>query len=309
MSVSVIISAYNGENYLAEAIESVLAQTRSDWEIVVADDGSSDATGAIAEDYARRDPRIRVVHRANGGIAAARNSGLAHANPSFEYVAVLDHDDFLEPDCLETLVGALDRHPRAVGAHGLRRNVDSKRRPLRRNGSEVWPSVRWSIEGNWLVKMPESAPTTFAMLAYRNVITINGVMVRRDALEHAGRFDPRATMAEDWDLWLRMALLGDFVFVNRVVCGYRYHDSNITRDRERMRGHEDAVRSRIYASRELNDAQRRLIVLGYRFHELHRCRDRLRFAKRILPRSGVSGAARKVGQAAVHFSKFLGGTP
>src|SRR2546421_13123372 len=102
--VSVVIPVYNGERYLAEAIESVLAQTICTWELVIVDDGSADGTPGVAQRYAGRDARIRVVRQANGGVAAARNRGMQETDPSSEYVIFLDHDDVWEIDALETLL-------------------------------------------------------------------------------------------------------------------------------------------------------------------------------------------------------------
>src|SRR5579883_1725222 len=111
MRVSVVIPTYNGEKYLAQTIESVLAQTLRDWELIIVDDGSQDNSPGIACDYAREEPRIRVVRQSNQGIAGARNRGLAESRPDAEFVAYLDHDDLWMPDALEAMVAAAERCP------------------------------------------------------------------------------------------------------------------------------------------------------------------------------------------------------
>lgn len=99
--ISVIIPAYNNEADIAAAIDSVLAQSYPAWELIVVNDGSADGTGAICDDYAARDSRIRVIHKKNAGVSAARNTGLSMMEGAF--VTFLDGDDELTPDGLENL--------------------------------------------------------------------------------------------------------------------------------------------------------------------------------------------------------------
>lgn len=100
--VSVVIPVYNVEKYLAECVDSVLGQSYQDYEIILVDDGSPDNCPAICDSYAARDPRVRVIHRENGGLSAARNTGLAAARG--EYIYFLDSDDYIEPTALADLV-------------------------------------------------------------------------------------------------------------------------------------------------------------------------------------------------------------
>jgi glycosyltransferase involved in cell wall biosynthesis len=94
-TVSVITPAFNAAPYVRETLDSVLAQTFTDFEVIVVDDGSTDETAAIVDWYAQRDPRVRVVRQANRGIAAARNTAIAHARGRF--LALLDSDDLWFP--------------------------------------------------------------------------------------------------------------------------------------------------------------------------------------------------------------------
>lgn len=97
--VSIITPCYNGERFIAETLDSVLGQTYAQWELFVVDDGSTDRTAAIAEAYAAKDSRIRVLRQKNAGTACARNRALREANG--RYIALLDADDVWEPDFLE----------------------------------------------------------------------------------------------------------------------------------------------------------------------------------------------------------------
>jgi len=118
MSVSVVIPACNAAIHLRETIESVLVQTFTDWELVIVDDGSTDATYRVASRFARRDSRIRVVRQPNAGLSAARNSGYAVTDAASRHVVFLDSDDVWTQDALEVLVAALDARPEAAAANG-----------------------------------------------------------------------------------------------------------------------------------------------------------------------------------------------
>ncbi len=100
--VSVIVAAYNSEKYLGRCLDSILAQTMEKWECIVVDDGSTDQTGVIAEQYASKDPRFRVIHQTNAGVARARQTGLDAARGT--YMIHADSDDWVDADMLETMV-------------------------------------------------------------------------------------------------------------------------------------------------------------------------------------------------------------
>jgi CDP-glycerol glycerophosphotransferase len=104
--ISVVVPVYNVEAYLADCLDSVLAQTVGDLEVVLVDDGSTDGSAGIAEAYAARDPRFRLVRQENGGLSKARNTGIDAATGDF--LAFLDSDDLLPPDAYERLLGALE---------------------------------------------------------------------------------------------------------------------------------------------------------------------------------------------------------
>ena len=97
--VSIIVPIYNSEKYLRPCIESLCNQSHADIEIILVDDGSSDSSGAICDDFANKDPRIKVVHKQNGGVSAARNDGLDMA--CGKYIMFVDSDDFLHPQAME----------------------------------------------------------------------------------------------------------------------------------------------------------------------------------------------------------------
>lgn len=100
-SISVVMPIYNVEAYLKECLDSILAQTFLDFEVLAVDDGSKDSSGAILDEYAAKDPRIKPIHQVNAGAGAARNNGMAQAQG--KYLIFLDSDDFFEPDMFEKM--------------------------------------------------------------------------------------------------------------------------------------------------------------------------------------------------------------
>lgn len=105
--ISVIVPIYNVEKYLPRALDSILSQTHKEWEAILVDDGSTDGSGSIAEEYARSDGRFKVVHKPNGGLSDARNAGMECI--SGEYLLFLDADDFLHPQLMELCMEAMLR--------------------------------------------------------------------------------------------------------------------------------------------------------------------------------------------------------
>jgi len=121
-SISIIIPAYNVAGYIEICLESVLAQTYTDFEVIVVDDGSTDATGDIADSYARSDSRVKTIHQPNGGVSAARNAGIEAA--SGEFFLFFDGDDFVERRACEELVSAIREKEADVLIYGYYRYRD-----------------------------------------------------------------------------------------------------------------------------------------------------------------------------------------
>lgn len=108
MKVSIVIPVYNVESYLHECLDSVIGQTYHDWEVLLIDDGSTDSSGNICDEYAAQYENIRVVHQKNGGLSDARNTGLNYS--SGEYIYFLDSDDYIVPEAIEHLVDNIERN-------------------------------------------------------------------------------------------------------------------------------------------------------------------------------------------------------
>ena len=112
--ISIIVPVYNTELYLRECIESILRQSFMNFEVLLVDDGSTDASGSICEDYAAKDTRIRVFHQTNQGVTAARKCGILHSNG--EYLCFVDSDDTITSDALAILMEPLQRDIRDIDA-------------------------------------------------------------------------------------------------------------------------------------------------------------------------------------------------
>ena len=226
--VSVITPVFNGERFIAEAIDSVLAQTLRDWELIVVDDGSTDATPVILAGFA--DPRIRVIRQENGGEACARNTALDAATGKF--IAFLDADDLYLPDGLAAMVGFLEGHPQfdVVYSDGIMCDQDKK--PLMQL-SDIRPYI---VEGDILCHLVVS-----------NVVTVPVcTAVNRAAIEASNtRFDLSLVMGPDWDFWIRLARFAQFGYLDRLTCMYRVHATNISKTAGAKRRRDDLVRVRL----------------------------------------------------------------
>lgn len=186
--VSVVIPTFNADVTLSDTLDSVVRQSRVDWEAVVVDDGSADGTLDLALRRSRQDPRIRVFGQEHQGASGARNAGVALARAP--WLVFLDSDDWLAPEHLDRLLTALEATPEAAVAYcGYVR--------VRRDGSTITRS--WH---------PEIAERPFEVFAQRNAAAIHSVMVRRDLVLDVGGFDMNLTTCEEWDLWQRIARTG-----------------------------------------------------------------------------------------------------
>lgn len=225
LTVSVIIPAYNQGHFLAEAVNSVLAQTYPHVEVIVVDDGSTDDTAVVARSFT--DPRVRYVYKQNGGLSSARNEGLRHAQG--QYISYLDSDDCFLPEKLAMLVGEMDAHS-AVGF------VAGQAIPVDEHGRHVGK------------KFDTPLPTDTKQLLLGNPLHVGSVLVRRDWQEKVGFFDETLRSYEDWDMWLRLAQAGcQMRYVPQPVSLYRFHTAQMTRDGRQMTTATFAVLDKLFA--------------------------------------------------------------
>ncbi len=200
--ISVIIPAYNAERTILETIASVQAQTFSDFEIIVINDGSTDTT--LAQLGTVRDSRLRVCSFENGGLATARNRGIKEATG--DYIAFLDADDLWMPQKLECQIEALQSYPEAGVAYS-------------------WTTCMREEEGETLFFKGPTAPFTgnvYPQLLLHNFVGSGScILATRPAIESVGEFDALPKGSEDWDYYLRLAAQWPFTVVPEYHILYR----------------------------------------------------------------------------------------
>ncbi len=209
--VSVIIPTFNRADLLPEAMRSVLAQTMSDLELIVVDDGSTDDTAAAVAPFLAADARVQYRPQANQGVSAARNDGVRAAQG--EYLAFLDSDDRYIPEALATHLARFAQQPDLGLTVAGYAYVNS-------TGQALGQRAPW-LEGGGL----DLAGWLF------NCYGIPGaVLVRRAWFERVGGFNPDLTMSEDWSLFLQLAAQGcPMAWVRTATCLYRLHAGNTIR--------------------------------------------------------------------------------
>ena len=214
-AVSVVMAVFNGAETLARAVGSVQRQSFSDWELVIVDDGSTDASAAILADFTSADPRIRVLKQpCNTGVCAARNQGIAAATG--RAVLFLDADDWIADHAITTLFDVFDAHPDCCAVYGRYARVTP-------NGENVLAPFA-----------PLLTQDAVACFAHRCPVTINSVLVRRQSISEIDGFGALEA-CEDWDLWARLADTGArFVGTDAVVAYYAMRQESLSGQYHRM---------------------------------------------------------------------------
>ena len=206
--VSIIIPAYNAQKYITDSIRSVLAQTYPNWELIVVDDGSTDQTATIVNEFVRQDSRIRYIFQENGRLGKARNTGLMNAGGSL--IAFLDSDDLWISTKLEKQTRAMAENNADV--------VFSKAYVFRDENINDETEILTSSVGKF------SGPEFFDALIRQPQIPVLTVLLKKSALDRVGLFEEGKAYhgCEDYDLWLRLARAGVIFYgMSDVLARYR----------------------------------------------------------------------------------------
>jgi len=265
--VSIIIPTYNSAQYLTDAIDSVLGQTVGDLEVLVIDDGSTDNTESVMRRYAGS---VRYIRQENRGVAAARNRGIAESLG--RYVAFLDADDTWLPDKLERQINAL-------GA-----------RPDKRFCYTAFTLVTADLSPLGIVRSNRHGAALEDLLMNGNVVgSICTVLCERSLFETSGGFDQGLSQCADWDMWVRLAALTEFLYLYQPTVTYRQHDSNMSHNAPLLEHDSLRVLKKGFSLPEVPDALRAkrhvafarndMVLAGTYFHA-HLYRDFLRCATR-----------------------------
>jgi glycosyltransferase involved in cell wall biosynthesis len=225
--ISVITPMYRSADTLPAALNSLLRQDDWRWESIVVDDGSPDNSRDVAQEFANRDSRFRVMSQANAGACAARNTGLAVARG--RYMLFLDADDWLEPGALAAMSRACERRQWAA-VHGAFRYA-------RPDGT----LTQW--DGSYTGDLPLFA------LASSNILALPScVLLRKSVLDDVGGFDPTLVNCGDWDLWARVARhQGRIGRIDMCVTGYRMRMASLSRNPMNLVRDAATVLNRIHA--------------------------------------------------------------
>jgi glycosyltransferase involved in cell wall biosynthesis len=297
--VSVVMPVYNGVEFLEEALESVVTQTYRHWDCTVVDNKSIDGTCHVVEHFARRDPRVRLVRAAEHvGIYANHNRALGVASPDARYVKVLHADDWLAPECLETMVGIAERHP-TVGVVGGWRlfgdEIDLDSLPTDREVFDGHAIVRQSLTGGPYVTGSPSS-----------------LLLRSSLLDRSRPFYDESIWHSDTEAIYAALLRSDLGYVHQIVTYTRLHpgantpysDEILTYAPENilmLSRHGRAVLTGIEYRRQL---VKELVSYGWflskqllkpsrhrdpRFRAFHL--DAIRRVRREVPRTSAAGAA------------------
>ncbi|NEO69724.1 glycosyltransferase [Moorena sp. SIO3H5] len=245
-TISVIVPVYNGEKTILETIQSIQAQTFSDFELIVINDGSTDGTLDVISTV--NDHRLKVFSYENGGLPVARNRGIRRSRG--EFITFIDADDLWKPDKLELQLAALEKKPEAGVAYSWTAFIDENSKFL-----FAWQPLYW--EDN-----------VYPQLLIRNFISSgSNIMVKRKYIEAAGEFDPSLKSVEDWDYYLRLAALCPFVLVPKYQILYRRSSQSMTSKVDVMENANLIVIERAFkaAPPELKSLKNKSLANAYRY--------------------------------------------
>jgi glycosyltransferase involved in cell wall biosynthesis len=213
VSVTVLLPVYNGAATLRQALDSILTQDNGDFELLVIDDASTDASASIISDYARRDDRISaVLHSSNVGLSETLNEGLARAR--HELVARMDQDDESLPRRLSVQKAFLDAHTDVAAAGAWVLHMGARKHNDR------------------LIRLPTDPQEIAVTLRVENCLYHPSVMFRRSVVEAAGGYRGEFRNAEDYDLWLRLARDHELANVAEPLLRYRFSVDGMTLGRK-----------------------------------------------------------------------------
>ena len=210
--VSIVVPIYNAEKYIGPCLESIIQQTYSHWEVLLINDGSSDASGEICEKYAQTDNRIKVFHRNNHGVSATRNYGIEHATG--KYVMFIDSDDTIEKNTLSDNVAKMEASDADVLIYGCRYHILDENRTIDKPLPEEFLGSKKEFFDKWYVPL----------LQMESLNPPWNKLIRREVLEkHGIRFNEAFSICEDMAFTVELLDKCDSVFLNKGM----YYNYNI----------------------------------------------------------------------------------
>lgn len=256
--VSIVIPTYNYASYLKETLNSVLRQSHTDWECIVVDDGSTDATADVVNEFTKKDKRFIYVYQKNAGVSAARNKGLSLAKG--EYIQFLDGDDLLQPEKIETGLAAFRNHADAEIVYSDVRFFDDGRE------AELRTSLNGTKPDNWLPRLNDRGAKVVAILSSINFMVIHAPLLRRSLFERVGLFDVSMKALEDWDFWMRCALENAFFCYaahDNAMALVRVHEGSLSKEKTYMLKGNFLFLKRTLAHRNISAKFALILVMKY----------------------------------------------
>ena len=247
--VSIITPCYNSEAFIGRTIESVQAQTLTDWEHIVVDDGSTDGSASLIQAYSKQEPRLRMKVQPNGGCAQARNAGFWLSSPQSHYLLFLDADDCLEPDMLKTMCSYMDEHPQVGMAYCRYALVDAEDRSLSNEEASLTVGPRFVPHGIGIRVLGSEAPRTplTSIFTLPAGIIPSLAMFRRSVYENTPGWDEEmGIIYEDVGLYVHIALQSEVHYRHEALVRYRRHSAQST-DATLGREREATQQAKLYA--------------------------------------------------------------
>lgn len=245
--VSIVVPSYNYANYLSECIETVLSQTHKNFELLIVDDGSTDNTREVV--YSYNDSRINYIYKENGGLSAARNTGIE--NISGEYVLFLDADDLIEKTYISKQIKFLENNQRnaiCVAKNKLFTNLNDQGKPV--------------VSGSWHLY----SRNLDTHILFFNLAPPHCYFYRRSVVDKVGYFDTALKACEDYDYILRCVREGFRFGVNRkALAYYRVHPSSMSANKERQHYYDSLLHERVAGYFFGDDSYPKNLTLYYPF--------------------------------------------
>lgn len=212
--VSIIVPCFNQAHFLKDCLESVRAQWFLDWECIIVDDGSTDTTSKVADEYCKTDKRFHYIFQSNRGLSGARNTGILNSRGI--YVNFLDSDDALNPEMITVLLAEFEKNKALVLAVA---------------GHVATKESLTDIIKTGIPFFDPSGKSFFETLCKGNLFPVHAGLVKRNAIDDIGLFDEQLKSCEDWDFWLRLGRISNYVaVVRRPLVVYRITQGSMTRN-------------------------------------------------------------------------------
>jgi glycosyltransferase involved in cell wall biosynthesis len=243
--ISIIIPCFNSEQYIEECLKPILTLKYLEIEIIIVNDGSTDNTVEICKKIC--DKRIKIINKKNSGLPAARNTGIQESTG--KYIISIDSDDIPVTQCWKKMIATLERDENITLCYGRFIKFFNY---LPKNE----PKIR--------LKRKRPSGNIISELVKRNIFGSGMAIIRKSRFSNAGMFNEHLTIGEDWEMWTRLALTGDFLYFDDIMLYYRQHNSSMTVDLMRYIKGQQLVSNTILNNKKIKEK------LGNNFDKIKR---------------------------------------